>query len=994
MSKYIFWKDWSQPYKGLADVLVMLLIVLVVTMLAALVIGPEGLIGWHTFSQRFALDVATQAVDVGPFNFTFPEQLFVIKEFVSGGSYPMMGWVANVSLLLVFVMFSLFITLITYFNRWGFLFFSGFIFTFIIFLHPEMLQMASIGDKWLLAIIFLLYTAPAYYFQSFNKGAPFTFRAIVFVLISALLLIAAATQSKVVAPWQAFMGYGILAPYLVVLLFVLMVGHEVINGFLIGIAGEKDNEDNKRITHFLIISVIYLANVLLSYLEVTHVIHWGFISLNPFVILAFAGLFGLWGISKRYVLYEKVSSEQTIWVLLYLVIGVLSFGTIVYLMLTLEDPMLKIISDFIIFSQLSLGIAFVLYILYNFIPVIEKGYAMKNILYKPQNLPHMTYRLLGMVILTALVLMRDIKYPIWYSLGGFYNSIADYFYKNGDNETAGIFYEKGGDLSPNNHKSNYMLAMMNIDSDHELAIEWFGKAASRVPTPQAFVNKANLESDEGRYFDALFTLQKGESELGRSVAIQNNLGLQFGKANMLDSAWYYYQEAKGSSEAHNNALAFVAEHNFKMNATDSASLIADLDRVGRANASALGWRPTHLDSISGDNMILASMLNNLMTNRLPLQSDAMLAGIQLVVDSTRNPTFSQELNYALALYEMRNERISSALLRLQKLVSFGSDKQPVYYETMGLINLMNRSYDEASTFFYLAEQAGSRTVLQQLAVAQSEAGYFDDAIETWSRIEKLGNDDLKHRASIMKQVLSSIINYNDSISGDDLSLYLKARYQRMWVDEFSVKATFDRIQDKNLQNQLALDLATYYFESGNLEATKLFYETIDPEIGKEIILRPLLYLNIRLAYAGLIPDLDKHLELFKEAGFVFKPNEYLQKIFFETNRQEIPLGIAQKLAVEDPYFAEGVVWAANYFETDEDIYRSYNIVQEALDKNPDNRLLLEEYILRAIDLGLDQYAEQSLLHYRELFPGTRFNTFMNKVNARKEAFNNALEDEL
>ena len=993
MSNYIFWRDWPQPFRAMAYVLFILLLGFVAIMLGLLVIGPEGLIGWHTFSQRFPVDTVTQLVEVGPFHFSFPEQLFVIKEFVSGSSIALMPWASVVNLLIVIAAFSVFVSLISYFNRWGFLAFSGIIFTFIIYLHPEMLQIASIGDKWLLGIIFLLYAGPSYYFQSFNQESPFAFRLAVFLMIGAMVAIMAATQSHVIAPLQAFMGYGILAPYLVVLLFVLMVGHEVVNGFLMGIAGSKDNQDNNRIKHFLIITFIYLINLLLAYLEITHVINWGFITLNPFVILAFAGVLGLWGINQRFVLYQKVNSDQKVWVFLYLVVAVLSFSTISYLMLTLEDPMLKIIGDFIIFTQLSLGLAFMLYILYNFIPVIEKGYGMKDILYKPQNLPHFTYRLVGMVILTALVLMRDIKYPIWYSMGGFYNSIADYFYKNGDTDTAGIFYEKGSDLSLNNHKSNYMLGMIHIDNDHELAIEKFSKASKRVPTAQAFINKANLESDEGLYFDALFTLQEGAKRLGRSNEIQNNLGLQFSKANVLDSAWYYYKSAFPSSEAQNNALTFVLQHNFQISNSDSASLFKNLDNVGKSNASALGWRPHSLDSISGDNMIAASMLNNLMVNGLPLQSDAMLQGIRTVVDSTKNPDFSEELSYTLALFEMRNGRITDALLRLQKLVSLGTKKQAVYYETLGLINLEHRSYDEASTFFYLAEQAGSKTILEQLAVAQTEAGYFDEALLTWNRVEESGDDNIKLKASIMKQVLQSIVNYNDSISGDDISLYLKARYQRLWVDEYTVKATFDQISDENLKNQLALDLAISYFDSGNMEATKLFYETINPEVGKEVILRPLLYLNIRLAYAGLIPDLDMHLNQFEKAGFNFRPDEYLQKIFYQTNRQEIPDEVAQKLASDDPYFAEGVVWAAKHFEIDEDIYRSYNIVLEALDKNPDNRLLLEDYILRAIDLGLEQYAEQSLLHYRELFPGTQYNVFMLKVNAHRETFSKMFEDE-
>ena len=69
MNNYLFWNAWKQPYKGIASLLFWLLVGLISVTLVLLAIGSEGLIGWHTFSQRFAVDVVSQVVDVGPFSF-------------------------------------------------------------------------------------------------------------------------------------------------------------------------------------------------------------------------------------------------------------------------------------------------------------------------------------------------------------------------------------------------------------------------------------------------------------------------------------------------------------------------------------------------------------------------------------------------------------------------------------------------------------------------------------------------------------------------------------------------------------------------------------------------------------------------------------------------------------------------------------------------------------------------------------------------------------
>jgi len=991
MQKHFFWLKWDQPFKIIASFLFVLLIAFIITSLVLLGIGAEGLIGWHTFSQKAVVDIISTTVDVGPFSFPYTEHLFIIKEFVTGGEMPNTVFEKEVLLLLVMGLLALIITLFTYFHKWLFLIMSSTVFFFIILMHPEMLQLADVADGWILGAIFFLFIGPAYYFQAFNKNVSFLLRLLAITSTVGIFLFIAISQSGMAAPLNALFSYGILAPYMVVILFILLVGHEIVNGFAIVIASKKDEPNNNRIKHFLAITFIYLLNVLFSYLQITHVIRWDFITVSPIILLAIAALLGVWGISQRYVLYKKANPDQQIWVLFYLALAVMAFATISFLMYSMEDPMLKIIGDFIIFTQLSLGAAFMLYIVYNFSSIIEKGHPIKNILYKPQNLPHVTYRLVGIVILTALVLMRDVKYPSWYSLGGFYNSIAGYFEDQGNEDVSKAFYEKGAELSKKNHKSNYKLGMIQIDSDHKEAIIRFELASARLPSAQSFVNKANLEFDDGGYFQALFTMQNGVKELPKSNQIQNNLGLHFNKSKMLDSAWHYFKLAKDLSAAKNNAIGFAVENNFLLSSADSAFLFAELNTVGLANATALRHKPQTLPLISGDNMITAALLNNMLINGLVPYTESAYQSLVQVIDSTKNPDFAEELNYAMALYELRNERVSDALLRLQKLTSYGSDKQSTYFEAMGLINLENGSFTEAERFFYLAteaKQVSRNFYLPQLALAQTESGYLNDAIITWKQIVQEGNPADSLKAIVMNKVISSIINSNDSINSDDLSLYLKARYQRLWTDEFEVKLIVDRITDISVRNSIALELAIYYFDTGNTTATKTFYDLIELEDVDDLFLESLLYFNIRMAYAGLIPNLEEHLENFKVAGFKFGADKRLEKQFFESDKESVNNDFAQKLATQNPYFAEGVVWAASYFKEDVDDHKSYNILQEALDKNPDNRLLLEAYILEAVDRGLEEYAINSLQYYRELFPGEQFYSFERTVLERKAKFDN------
>ncbi len=994
MQKYFFWFNWDQPLKFIASLLFFVLIMLISASMVLIILGPEEIIGWHTFSQKIAVDAVSQTINVGPFSFPFSEQLIIIKEFVSGSKMPNMALIKEIAVIFIIVCTGVFLALITYLNRFGFIIFSTFIFFFIIFLHPEMLKIADVHDRWILAGMFMLFIAPAYYFQAFKKNASIGVRLISMLSVVGVFLLVVVTLSPVKEPLNLLFSYGILAPYLVVLLFIFMVGHEIINGFILAIASGKQEADNNRIKHFLAISVIYLLNVLFSYLQITHVIRWDFITINPLFLLAIAAVLGVWGISQRFILYKKVSASQQVWVLLYLIVSVIAFATISYLLFSLEDPLLKIIADFIIFTQLAFGAAFLLYVLYNFISIVEQGHSVKDILYQPQNLPHVSYRVLGVAILTGIVLMRDIKYPVWYSLGGYYNSIAGYFEDVENDEVAILFYERGADLSKRNHKSNYKLGMHLIDDDRTKAIEYFGIASERMPTAQAFVNKANLESDLGNYFESIFTLQQGNKQLPNSSELKNNLALQFGKSKMLDSAWHYFVEAKSFHPAQNNALGFVLKHNFTINAQDSSFLFDKLNEVGQVNAAALGCKPTLEGELSGDNMMNAALLNNALVNQLiPFTSSSYSSIVQLI-DSTQNENFIEELHYALAVYELRNKLTTNALNRLQKLTTLGSDNKARYFELLGLINLEYKAYTKAEEYFILAneyKQPGQRSYTVEIAVAQSEGGYFTDAIQSWEIVKQEGTPEDSLKSIAMIQILSSIITDNDFKQANDINLYIKARYQRLWVDEFAVKSTFEQIKEAKLKNELALDLATFYFNSGNNSAAKLFYDKIDE--GNESIRRPLLLLNIRMAYAGLVPDLEGQINNLYEAGFKFLPAERLEKLFYTSHKNDLTPSIAEMLGSQNYFFAEGVVWAANYFKNDADTYKSYNLLQESLNINPDNRLLLEAYILEAIRIGFEEYANTALQHYRTLFPGDLFYVFLQKVEDQKAKFNAMANEE-
>lgn len=995
MRKHFFWIQWQQPYRSVTSFLFLLLVLLATAVVVLVFIGSEGILGWHTYSIKTGAELVAQTINIGPFSFPVTERLVVIKEFFAGGAMPATLTAKYILWAVLAFSLSLLLAAISYFKRWGFMLFAGGLFFFATLLHPEMLKLGGLGDTWLMALTFLILIGPSYYFQSFGRHAGFMLRWLSIAGVLVLFVVGLAWQSQVLLPYNALASYGMLAPYLVVLFFVFLVGHEVVQGFAAAIAGGHDEPGNNRMKHILVISFIYLLNVLISYLQVTHVIDWNYVTISPFILLVVASVLGVWGIHWRYKVYAKVQANAPVWVMLYLSIAIISLASIAYFMWALEDPFLKIISDFILFTQLAFGLAFLFYLLYNFISYIEEGHPLVPVLYQPSNLPYLTYRMLGMAIITGLVLMRDIKYPIWYSLGGYYNSIAGYFEDRKDDELIEAFYLKGADLSKKNHKSNYKLGMHFIDTDHEQAIKYFGEASKRVPTPQAFVNKANLEKDEGMYFEALFTLQQGLSQFPDNEALLTNTGVQFAKAGLLDSAWFYLSKSAGKL-AQNNALAMVLQNQIQVSSLDSAYLFTNLNAIGKTNAAALGVQTEPWQQVTTNKLTGQGYLNNLIVSNLIPYDSANYRLLSAMVDGTKHAKAKEQLSYSLALYAWRHERINDAINRLQELTSLTQDKQHLYFEMLGLLHLNYRSYAMAAHYFTVAMEAaplGTITGLRGLALAQSELGEFEEAITHWKELAaKTALEEQALEATVMQQVLTGLLNETDSVATDDMSLYLRARYARLWKDEFEVKKLWEAIKDLELKNNLALDLAQYYFETGNADAAIRFYSFIVPNQAQELQ-RAYDWLGIKMAYAGVTGNLTEQVAAFKAHGFDFRPDERLEALFFTANLENLSKGQLGELASSNPFFAEGVVWAAGHSTNPSNNFAAYEMLQAALEQNPDNRILLEAYILEAIQVGFDTYANTSLLHYRELFPGDLYYRFEQKVMAKRAEVNLLVEQD-
>ena len=985
MSKLFYWQTWERPYQIIFWPLLVVFFALIIAILALQLIGAESILDWHVLTQESSFTVDYSIFSKGPFSFSITADKKVLSELFAGGDMPNTTIITKVLMVIIAAGVLLFLSLVTMFKRIWYLVAMAFMLIFLVLLDVGAVQLFGWSNTKVLILIFIILLTPSYYLHAFKSSTGFINRLLVLAVAMAVVGSAIYYFSETEYPFTTLLNYGILAPYILIILFIITIAHEIVALFVNLITSTEGITNSAKLRHFLIITGIYLANILVSYLYSAHYIDWQLIYINPFVLLAISAILAIWGSRARATLYVGASNLEALWPILYLIIAIVSMGTLVFFMLALNDPLLKVLGDIIIYAHLAVGISFLLYVLYNFIPLIEKGYEIRKILYNPTNLPYLTYRLMAIMIVVGLFAIRGFDYPVWYSLGGYNNAKGDMALANGYTDVAAAYYEIGDGFAYHNHKSNYSLGMILGAQEPMKAINLFGKAMDQQPTSQTALNKANLQNLQQEYYNALFTLQAGNELLSDNTHLYNNLALQFEKVKIIDSASFYFQLAgTQNKQVKNNRLAHSARYNVSLE-QDSAAIFSNLDRAGRANASAFGYIEKMPVLDNANHMFDMVLLNNLLLTTSPKVTDSLLIAARVVVDSTTDQEYREQLLYSWSLVAHRLGNNAGAIEGLSSLVSNSIKWGDRAKLTLGKIYLSVGSFEQAANVF-LEINNGQLTL--ELAISYLENGNAEEALIFWEEAANIDDEFLSTTAS---EILSTIYA-EEPVLDTDRKRYLYGRYNRFYMDETAENELLVEIGNPGLRIELAMELAEFYHIYDNEHGASLMLKNIEGlELSKE------QYRQYLILHALIHHDSENVQQQLREFDslFVFGRDEYLlESTLNHLAGMTLDSTSYIQMGQDNPFFADAILIGVDYFETDEDPFRSYSFLANAVQNNPESPRLMKAFILKALDVGLDQFAENALFDYGQRFSGQSYLELKNEYDKKVKELSNIAESEL
>ena len=888
----------------------------------------EHFLGWEIVSSIDASAFSVSSFIQGPFELNLVGTRYLVEENFVGSEVKdtsLLGWGLAV---VCWFGFAYLLALATFFKRYFFLFCCGLILFFTISMDLEGINAWGLGEDQRISTVlaFLAIAIPAYLFHAFYTGTNLLARIIVFFVIFLALAGSLKLTSGLSLPYlQAATSNGFAA---LALLFVILVSEEIVFGILYIVTQGKGKGNEK---HFILISLIYLGFVTMYFLKKAGIYENTLAFVNPYLLLVISSVVALWTYPFKQVTFNRtfgidLDLRHYLFALGILFAGYLSTGFVAGI-----DPLYESFHYTITYAHLAFGFIFLVYIIANFIDALIEGHSVYKIAYKERNFPYATAKIVGFVGFGAFFLMAN-KEPLELTQAARLDFLGDHYLKTRQFRLAEEYYLQASFFGYNTHYSNYQLGLLaKAKNDYKEAEARFRLSTKRYPTEQAFVNTASFVSEKD-HATAIGLLQYALSQFEGSGELTNNVANRLASQGRLT-------EAKELLD----------------NSPDTESWnFAPMVNLLRIQAAANEINPDELQDLPSSalraNGLYALMGHDIDTNKIDLKMDRKAYSLhdlalinnaayfpvisypQEVYEQAVAAVYNPELQFHLKLARFfdlyQSGYIDESLFYLQGLIyQFEGIKRGELLNLMGLIQLHHGLLAEAMISFEESQQSGFRHAKLNEAICALE-------LADWSRARVL---------------------WSDLVAGDpSYSTYLA-----------EVEPIFD--ESAPIESFVAL-----YYHGSAISVSDL------PTYLKELRLgdRELAALWKKLSQAA-IRKWD--VEQFRRYFSFFKP-------FLSIDNLE--KGTYQLKVLEGS--TEGNVHKANAYDVintmdtvrqlrKSDPLAAYQLLIDALRLSTEEMIYHQELVMVASEIGLQDYANQSLEKLQSLMEAEAFEQFKAKI---------------
>jgi hypothetical protein len=984
MDNIRFWQKWEPGLHRSFKFLGIAFLALGVSLIVAAWRSPAPSITWQYWQEREVLEKPVHQFQVGPFSLQVAANNIVLFEKLLGSDLLIQTWPVYFFLGSLLIGLAFLIAIASTLSRFWFFIASGLIIFLVTSLRLELLNV--LGRENQAASIFLMVTivGTGLLFQYYFQAASFTTRLLSFsaVLIGSLALLSLGSRAPNPVYYIAI-GF-IPASVVISILLAIFTAHEII-AFIIFLI-TRGLKGANGFAHFLILSLIYIANLFAVYLSNLGWFRWEY-PINPIILLMVSAALGVWGIKRQQEQMEGFLLQGPFGPLAIMAMSVIAFGSSAFFYTSGNDAAIETISNLSLYAHIGYGGIFIFYVISNFGSFLRNNYPVMRALYNPSAMPFFTFRFAGTIAMLGFIFYNFWQRPINDTKGARDAAMGDYYVVSGDVNLAEGFYKKSDLYAFHNHHANFALA--NIEAARGNAIkerQYYLNAAERRPTEQAYLNAVNTLNQSAINLYAY--LKNVQTDFPNSGAANNTLGLVYTKFNQLDSALFFFNLAKKdrltASTAEINLLATAVKQNLNLD-VDSLYQSLDTDKPGPlSNAFAFAnSKNVVLDqeiNLNGDtslNLFTSSLVNNYLLNHLDSLDTAFITKSEKLARLNSNSDYFETVITACAHACYKNGMIDRAFKLMQEATAFTQSKGR-NNNTMALWALDQRAPSVALAYVQYAMNQNYDGASLTKAIALTESGKHGEAIVLL--------DSLKKSLSVLAPVAESVqrvllVKRELAVALNDMEKYAFSKYRLSYEDSGDFASLTSSISNADWKAKAILDRSKKLFEwDEHADAIKMYNQLngiaiSDRELFDEIRRHEMMM----LAAIGNIDFL-----VAKVKGSMTWPRyRQSEKIYFDAL-----IALASKDTItarknlnwvsrHNSFLAEGVLADAAFTKQNlKNKLGAYDILANALQTNHQSIKLLKAYIREAKELGFDDFVISSDETLRQLLPPSLYKKFV------------------
>ncbi|EON76300.1 hypothetical protein ADIS_3428 [Lunatimonas lonarensis] len=713
--------------------------VLLPIVLAAL--GGIGLIYSGLFFYRGSIPLATgvvsdrvnvplDTISLGFAQFHLETQnflLFQLFESLPPLSFPLESQIIGLS---IWLLFSLGVILVSGFQRYPFI--GGMVVAIFLLVLSGVndLEISQLGQNSGLVISLLGLIFPAIVLHTFFPNSTLKLRSGIILAIAFVTWATLIQLSPVPAPTLLLSELGGLSALIISTIFILYIGHAVIGSCFVALSTLNQGIGLKITWHFTLLSIAYLSLIALLFLQAIGEIRTSFPLPPVYLIFIATGILGYFETSRKIRQIPQPYGLALIGKGIYLIGFAISSLVWFKAELTANAPMGDFLTHVFLYSQIGFGLLFFLYLISNFIGIMNTGTPVEKIMYRPPFFPYFHMRMGALLSFLVLAIFSDAVLLVQLHSTSI-NLSADYYQALGRNREAAILYEHAFDRYRNNPKNLNTLAHFYFNERQPTpGIQALIRSFDERPNVPDIILLTSKLQGTSKHSDALFYLEEGLKYFPRNPYLLNNLAYLKAKQLKPREALALWQEMDKKVDIRDaNLQALYALHDLSWvdgeldkNPLGQVNRMANYNMVHQTAPFSL-----HTDSIRIPSSVNLAILRNQWSQAADTDYVQDIHQIDRILERELPPSVVAELMETKVIRNYQEGELNATLNNLGFLATNYTGSAGFFLSMQAKIFASQYDFNRAADAFLEAEKQGFSQVDEDVLAIIKLAGKGDEA---------------------------------------------------------------------------------------------------------------------------------------------------------------------------------------------------------------------------------------------------------------------------